>query len=139
MSVKVVSFVPQAIKANKQGTEKAMLKTVIKVATQAKALAPVDKGQLKGSIMWKTSKESGGHTDGPQLNKRPSGLSAVVGSGLLYSIYQEYGTRKMAAKPYLRPAVDIVVNNTGHQRAVAKAMFDTVQEHLLRLSAGFVG
>lgn len=124
------SFVPQAIRANKAGTEKAMLETVIKVTTQAKALAPVDKGQLKGSIMWKTSKGSGGHTEGPQLNKRPTGLSAVVGTGLLYGIYQEFGTRKMAAKPYLRPAVAIVVSGAGALKAVATSMADTVRSRM---------
>lgn len=33
-------------------------------------------------------------------------LSATVGSNLIYALYLEYGTTKMAARPYFRPAVE---------------------------------
>lgn len=35
-----------------------------------------------------------------------SDTSAIVGSPLDYSVYQEYGTSKMPAQPHLTPAVD---------------------------------
>ena len=33
-------------------------------------------------------------------------LTATVGSNLAYSVYLEFGTRKIAARPYFRPAVE---------------------------------
>lgn len=33
-------------------------------------------------------------------------LSAAVGSHLVYALHLEYGTRKMAARPFFRPAVE---------------------------------
>lgn len=33
-------------------------------------------------------------------------LTATVGSRLAYAVYLEYGTRKMAARPFFRPAVE---------------------------------
>ena len=36
----------------------------------------------------------------------PSGSAVVVVSGAEYSIYNEFGTYRMAARPYMRPALD---------------------------------
>mgnify|MGYP002281215639 FL=1 len=33
-------------------------------------------------------------------------LSATVGSALAYALYLEYGTSRMAARPFFRPAVE---------------------------------
>lgn len=33
-------------------------------------------------------------------------LSAVVGSSVIYALYLEYGTTRMAARPFFRPAVE---------------------------------
>lgn len=35
----------------------------------------------------------------------------VVGTSVSYAVYQEYGTSRMQAQPYLRPAVREVSNN----------------------------
>lgn len=51
-----------------------------------------DTGRLVNSIVF--------DRDGP--------LTVTVGSNLVYALYLEYGTRKMAARPYFRPAVDAV-------------------------------
>jgi HK97 gp10 family phage protein len=56
---------------------------------QAVELAPVDTGNLKGSIAW-----------------RVEGKTGIVGTRVEYAPYQEYGTRKMQAQPFLRPALD---------------------------------
>ena len=56
----------------------------------AKAAAPVDTGRLRNSI---THEVEDKHT-------------AVVGSNVEYAPYVELGTRKMKAKPYLRPAIE---------------------------------
>lgn len=60
---------------------------------QQKAMknAPVDTGQLRNSIQLKLS-----------LN----GMTAIVSANTEYAAYQEYGTRKMTAHPFLRPALN---------------------------------
>ena len=109
-----------------KGNERGLLKSAIFVTSQAKRLAPVNKqkgigGQLKNSIMYKVSGEGRGGFNNrkgdkavKQLEVRPNENEAYVGSNLDYAIYQEFGTRKMRAQPFLRPAgellnVDIVV------------------------------
>lgn len=58
------------------------------VCGSAKAKCPVDTGHLRASI-----------------ESKAEGLSATVGTNVEYGIYQEFGTYKMAAQPYLRPAL----------------------------------
>ena len=68
----------------------ALDKAGLLVLRRAKQKAPVDTGNLRGSI-----------------NKPPATPSGVeVISPAEYSIYQEFGTYKMAAHPYMRPALD---------------------------------
>lgn len=54
----------------------------------AKALCPVDTGHLRGSIAHKVA-----------------GDGVTIGSDVSYAGYVELGTYKMAARPYLKPAV----------------------------------
>jgi len=98
------------------------LETCIRVTSEAKSLAPTDKGLLRNSVMYKTSLETGGITEGENISVTPKKNEGYVGSNTEYATYQEYGTRKMDAQPYLRPAVDIVVNGTGYKEAIKKIM-----------------
>jgi HK97 gp10 family phage protein len=59
-------------------------------AGQAAALAPVKDGALKGSI---DAQSTGRDT-------------AIYGTNIEYGIYQEFGTSKMRAQPFLRPSAD---------------------------------
>lgn len=127
----VKSFVPQALQAVQAGTITAARETAIKVASLAKSLAPVDTGQLKGSIMWKDARSRTGlHDEGPKLSVTPPAGGIVVGTAVEHAVYQEFGTRKMPAKPYLRPAVSIVTEKSGYEKAVADAMEKTVLEKM---------
>lgn len=67
------------------------------VVTEAKANCPVDTGNLRASI-----------------NKQVSGNTCTVGTNCEYAGYVEFGTYKMAAQPYLVPAllnnVDAIVS-----------------------------
>lgn len=64
------------------------------VEARAKAKAPVRTGTLRRSIH---SVFSNG------------GLSAVIGPSVLYGKFIEFGTRHMAARPYMRPAAEAVL------------------------------
>ena len=70
------------------------------VAAQAKELAPVKTGNLKGSISYRT--ENG---------------AAIVGTNVDYAQHIEYGTRNLPRmtlgghtgyRPFLRPAIDVL-------------------------------
>lgn len=133
--VKKYDFTMKAIRSVKRMTEELALETAINVTAQAKELAPVDTSNLKGSIMWKTGNSSGGLGEGGETNsnsltsKIPQG-GAIVGSACEYAVYQEYGTRKMFAQPFLRPAVDIVARGSDFNDAMRRALFDTVERDL---------
>ena len=58
----------------------------------AKDLAPIDTGALKNSI----------HV----IKERP--LERIIADGVEYGIYQEFGTSRMGAQPFLVPAVERV-------------------------------
>lgn len=82
--------------------EKKLLGAIIRKATEdvmghARALAPVDTGFLKNSIGMAFSDD----------------LTGVVFVAAEYAPYVELGTRKMAARPYLRPALDAVIPALG--------------------------
>lgn len=129
-SVNITSFIPKAINGTREGAMSGMISTGIKVTSQAKAFAPVDKGELRGSFMWKSDKRSGGHTSGEKITENVPSMQVVVGSAVEHAVYQEYGTRKMPPQPSLRPAVDIVTNGMSASQAMAKAISDSVKREL---------
>lgn len=84
-----------------------------KIETLAKQSCPVDMGRLRASIStnWAGSHMSEGRTesraesgDGVHEPDGEKGMTHVVGTGVHYGIFQEHGTRKMAAQPFLYPA-----------------------------------
>lgn len=85
-----------------------LLRKAIDVETTAKRLCPVDTGRLRASIT---------HVIGIEEGKQ----AAYVGSNVEYAIYQELGTYKMAAQPYLRPALQSVMGGIS-QESFAQSM-----------------
>lgn len=73
------------------------VKICVKVVNHAKKLCAVDTGRLRSSITYEIG-ESGGE------------LAARVGTNVEYAPYVEFGTRRMRAQPFLRPAIDSVRN-----------------------------
>lgn len=73
----------------------AIRRTALAIEADAKALAPVDTGNLRNSI---SSEVTG---DG-----RFGAITAEIGPTAEYGIYQEFGTSRMAAQPFLGPAFD---------------------------------
>lgn len=72
---------------------KDLTRRTIKVNNRAKQLCPVDTGRLRASISWRMER------DGDQV-------VGVVGTNVEYAAYVELGTRRMSARPYLRPALE---------------------------------
>jgi HK97 gp10 family phage protein len=99
--------------ANGKGISNLMIGAAI--ASQAKLLAPVDYGQLRNSL-------SASNTSRTEMLNNMSGEKAealdtqglkddevYVGSNSDHAIFQEYGTVKQPAQPFLRPAMEAVV------------------------------
>jgi HK97 gp10 family phage protein len=64
--------------------------TIFAIETQAKIRCPVDTGALRASIQSDMTGETSGE----------------VATNIEYSVYQEYGTSRMAATPYMTPAAE---------------------------------
>jgi HK97 gp10 family phage protein len=90
----VVKFTRGNSTGYKKGLREGILLVGNKIANQAKALAPVDSGLLRNSFSaYMESDEEG-----------------IVGTNVEYAPYVEYGTKRQAAQPTLRPAVYVVAN-----------------------------
>lgn len=83
-------------------------RTALAVEADAKALAPVDTGNLRNSIS--TSIAGDG---------RSSSISAEIGPTAEYGAFVEYGTSRMGPQPYMGPAFDR--NIPGFERAIELA------------------
>ena len=64
--------------------------TILAIETQAKIKVPVDTGALRASIQSEMTGETSGE----------------VATNIEYAPYQEYGTSRMAATPYMTPAAE---------------------------------
>lgn len=86
------SQIPEIAAGMMPKAQAAVDKAAADIEAHAKQRAPVDTGALRNSIQ-----------------SRPvAPLSAEVTTGVDYAIYQEYGTHKMAAQPFMTPAADAV-------------------------------
>lgn len=121
LSVRVIKNRLPEIRASLAETvDRAVRKAAFDIAAHAKDLAPVDTGALKNSIWVATSKdETYGSAIQAALARNPKAkavspppapalCAAYVGAGVHYAIYVEMGTRRMAARPFMRPAADAV-------------------------------
>jgi len=86
----VFNRIPELIAAVEATSRRAPKKVADRIASTARSLAPVRTGALRGSI------ESVSLTRGKE---------AEVRVGVDYAKFVEYGTYKMAAQPFLTPAV----------------------------------
>ena len=87
---------------------------VLSAVSEAKARAleimgGVCEGYAAEAAPFKTGRLSGSITHKPL-----DGSTEIVGTNVEYAPYQEFGTRKMKAHPYLRPAVENHVQEYKH-------------------------
>lgn len=99
------------------------------IEKRAKELAPYETGALRNSIYTVTQKEDGygkaqsaakSANPGVMTNPHPTptgNIIANVGPCVNYAEYQEFGTSKMGAQPYLTPAVEEITQkyNSGEE------------------------
>jgi HK97 gp10 family phage protein len=105
-----------------EAIDRAVVKGLTKIGAQivayAKSVNIPDTGALRNSIMYKTYVSSGGFNDSggepapKEITPVPKKDELYVGSNLEYAIYQEFGTRYMAARPYMRPAIARITKGT---------------------------
>lgn len=78
------------------GIATALLRTGIRVQTEARRRCPVDTGRLRSSI-------------GVTLTAAPAGFAVTVGTNVAYARYVHDGTRHMRARPFLTDALTSVL------------------------------
>lgn len=81
--------------------EQALKEELVPVRAEVMSLTPVDTGALRRSIQFQTEKTS----------KR---ITASFGTYLEYGKYVEFGTSKMVAQPFLRPAFHMYKDQVKH-------------------------
>jgi HK97 gp10 family phage protein len=96
----------------KKVVNKSIYEVGLIVEGQAKELAPKDTGRLAASITTQSSTEGTepkgkGAVATDKIQKPSSDMEVLVGTATDYSIWQEFGTVRMNASPFLRPALDL--------------------------------
>ena len=118
---RLVAHLADAIKNIKPKTREALREAARKIVQDAKALCPVDTGSLRRSIraeeyppqahIYRIHVVAGGKIINPKT-RRP----------VDYAAYPEYGTSRMAPRPYLRPALE------QNRPLLRKALMDGLKE-----------
>lgn len=83
---------PAARRLVEAAAERQLRRAGAAVVAHARRLAPVRTGALRDSI-------------GYEVRRAPRGPVLVVFAAVPYAIYVEFGTSRMGARPYLRPAI----------------------------------
>lgn len=125
----IVSTIKNVSKLIETGDKESLLSLAIRGASQAKLLANFSKGyqtgQTKNSIQVLTGygfrsglNDSGGKPAEKEIDVPLRKNEAAVGATTAHAIYPEFGTRKQAPEPYLRPSLALVA---GEAEAVIAA------------------
>ena len=122
----------EILKAFEEQIDVALEAVGLQAEGYAKLKAPVDTGRLRNSITHVTDKNSGQAKsftyetdagDGTKITITDTTIltadknQVVIGSNVEYAAYQEYGTKKTKAQPYLRPAV---TEHTAEYKAIVE-------------------
>lgn len=102
----VMGAFPHAVNA---GGLEGMRMVAPKIVEKAREYCPVDTGKLKESIYWY-------ETNG----------QIVIGAGMFYAPFVEYGTAHNKPYPFLRPAINYYVDSGFTDAAIMNAIEDTL-------------
>lgn len=112
--------------AVEEGKKVSNLMIGVAIANQAKLLAPVKYGQLRNSLSASNTKETRALNNRPGEQAEPLDTSGLTGDDVLagsnsdHAIFQEYGTIKQPAQPFLRPATELIIQRKDPAEIVAK-------------------
>ena len=101
-SVKVTSHVKEVIEAKNDAIVRALEAIGIQAEGDVAELAPVDTGRLRDSITHEVDE---------------SEEAVYIGTNVEYAAYQEYGTSRMKAHPFLKPGI---MNNLETYKEIAE-------------------
>lgn len=94
VTIRVVSNrLPQIAAAIRPAVSAVVKTKTLEVQAKAQGLAPVKTGALRRSI----------------TSQFPTDLTGRVGPSVNYGVFVEFGTRRMGARPYMRPAAESVL------------------------------
>lgn len=115
-------FGDELIEEIQGGSEEALLEAAQELLDAAQGLAPTRTGALRDSGYVASPKKSTyqkrkGHG---KERKAPEGM-ALAGFAMFYAHMVERGTSKMAAKPFLRPALDSAKARVGDRFVIVLA------------------
>lgn len=105
------AMIRRLAEAEEKAGKRLVKKAASGVQRRAMRTVPVDTGNLKRSIL---------------VDVADDGKSATVTATADYAAYVEYGTRKMSARPFMRPAAEEVAREMGV--ACSAAEREIVQE-----------
>ena len=123
-------------KAVKAGVTVSNLSIGVAIASQAKLLSPVDLGQLRNSLSASNLRETKllNNMEGEKADALDTqGLKddeVYVGSNSDHNIYQEYGTVKQPAQPYLRPSTERVIEKKEPAEIIVKYCREQMEKEL---------
>ena len=134
MDIKTTAQIEKNIFAEKgaeEGNRQGIIKTCVALTAQAKLLVPVDKGQLRNSLMWKVENKEGGFNEGGgqgvsgedrlsiSAPSKKDNIKGIAGTNSDHW-HPEFGTRYQRAQPFLRPAKEIVIDGAGGAQIMKK-------------------
>lgn len=111
-TIKLTTYFNPVI-ANDKGFEEALATQLSKIVTETKSnmSGHVISGNLRASMMWRTSEMQGGFSPGKdrkEITPNPKKMTGYAGANVEYFIYEEYGTRYRPAHPMFRAAIALV-------------------------------
>jgi len=96
-------------KAVENATERALAQIGVTIEGSAIANSPIKSGRLRGSLTFATKKDSdrtrAPAEQGDAVSTPATKYTLHVGTNVNYAQHVEYGTRNMAAQPFLRRAL----------------------------------
>lgn len=92
------NFARKGIQSGPKTGRKYRRRSITHVASAPGEFPATDTGTLVRSVIGETEKET---------------LEAICSTGTLYAKWLEFGTRKMAARPFLRPTLEVVSEKAG--------------------------
>lgn len=101
----------QMIAAARAGLLRGVQMGALLIENEAKARVPVRTGNLRRSI-------------NTQVEQRGNVVVATIGPSADYGVFIEFGTSRMGAQPYMRPALDLkrAEANEAIRREVARSI-----------------